>query len=1302
MSYLMIPIRMDGLRVCGHAQPAVQQIANFSRLPFVGSRGDINSNTYNLSEAILSPAFQDKNMQLKPGIHLHWSMPNALTKGEDHVEEGLIFPALPNRWLVSRRIGKRGTDAFPLLNKQWIIESDYLAPEGVDKTGSSVSILLSPKKEQKELQQPYRYLGRKMPLQAWMNKDDQAEYLEKLTVVGYGETTFSAFYPNCYSVFGFYDPDYTDEKEYSYDLMGWYSDLEKDPIQQFLLQNKKATYQDIYEHFNWKTNLHSAPNPSTQVLAYSSIIPTTKEEKNAPENKVKITVANTETEALSAYLASELAKGKYSNRKLVEDRIEAIQQQFNLEQNEIDLLSKFNRRKHENSFMPVNGGSIWEIKSHPQKEKEKETKSKEKNQNQEIERFMQETHKNLMEINALQKQYNTAQSHIESLRTQLFSDWYKYMVSCYTGKENNESYPDIDRIKFFIEQQSQKVLEQTIQDTGELVSVYNKFSDKLKNEDSLATQLAKKLNSLHQKTRLFNQTNKKKHPFYLTAAPDERYWQPANPVILIDGEITQPTNPQEKDGILNCHLLPNKQKEITADFQAILLEIDSLYRKDSEGFAFNHLRKPTWNPFILDWQIEFLPSATTKNKHLVTGNYSSKFITENYELPIDNTDLRLKEGKGKITPGNTYTGRCILVNKGKNILAQALQDRLQKTILPAYNLDHTTDEMTKINTEQDCQNLMEWHKKKYPQRKEFEDPTFTLLLAYKKLIPLKNLAQAVNGFNQALLMQKQTLELRMEDPLGFTSYKKTSEALSQLMGQQLGSSAVPSSFFHPIRAGCFKIKRLRLVDTFGQSKELEWEAVATTYQLAVEGNSQLISLPPRIIQPCKLSFKWLPAEARTNTPSFDQNPICGWVMANPMEERIAFYSTEGKELGSFVSGKWRQGNSINGLDSVADISNSHLRTVAQYIDTQNSRNSEFIQQFISTLEKAVENTELHTAALHSTALYGKPLAIVRAKISLELNGLPAINHSWNNLIKDMGRTSRSTDRFTHVKFPVRLGDEKQYKDGMIGFWREEKNKWNQPEALEPFFFSPQSTEIEYDWIKSNASIPLEKGHFDLSIASKPETTLLLMDVRSTIHIHCGILPGKRVSIPLDYYSSALQNIEISFLVAPILSDKYKIEIPLPQLNEQQWSFVEAERVNWIQDRDQEWHMHIAKWKETGVSKKIKKDLFISEWNKIGQNPENGGVFLWNYLLHLKWIKNWAIEENYAIWNEAKQMEEKDTQNLPPFEKPFQGQETFVKLFLNDLSEHLKPISQPTTFQNQLMIKEGWLKITNNPKTNSEI
>src|SRR6185437_15407660 len=57
---------------------------------------------------------------LESGVHLHWAMPDALTHA-DTSAGGMKFPALPNRWLVTRVTGA-GRAA-----RHWIIRSDAVS-----------------------------------------------------------------------------------------------------------------------------------------------------------------------------------------------------------------------------------------------------------------------------------------------------------------------------------------------------------------------------------------------------------------------------------------------------------------------------------------------------------------------------------------------------------------------------------------------------------------------------------------------------------------------------------------------------------------------------------------------------------------------------------------------------------------------------------------------------------------------------------------------------------------------------------------------------------------------------------------------------------------------------------------------------------------------------------------------------------------------------------------------------------------------------------------------------------------------
>src|SRR5690242_16293761 len=99
---LLVPVHLDAL-VLDHDQMVVETTADFSRLPYSNGKYDIHSDIANISEELVATPFQNENLLLRAGIHLHWSLPDALTKAKyDSATGRQIFPRVPNRWLVTR------------------------------------------------------------------------------------------------------------------------------------------------------------------------------------------------------------------------------------------------------------------------------------------------------------------------------------------------------------------------------------------------------------------------------------------------------------------------------------------------------------------------------------------------------------------------------------------------------------------------------------------------------------------------------------------------------------------------------------------------------------------------------------------------------------------------------------------------------------------------------------------------------------------------------------------------------------------------------------------------------------------------------------------------------------------------------------------------------------------------------------------------------------------------------------------------------------------------------------------------
>ncbi len=171
---LMVPIHLDAL-LLEQDRAVVDAMVDFTQLPFFDGTRDVNSDTAYLSEAILSSPFANQNPRPPTGVHLHWALPDALTRGRP-TSDGQAFPPAPNRWLVVRSRGE-GKDA---IEQAWVVESDYLHPDGGGAETGSVAYPVDPSPD-RGAYRPYRYLYRVVSLKDWKVQDPTAERLGRLT-----------------------------------------------------------------------------------------------------------------------------------------------------------------------------------------------------------------------------------------------------------------------------------------------------------------------------------------------------------------------------------------------------------------------------------------------------------------------------------------------------------------------------------------------------------------------------------------------------------------------------------------------------------------------------------------------------------------------------------------------------------------------------------------------------------------------------------------------------------------------------------------------------------------------------------------------------------------------------------------------------------------------------------------------------------------------------------------------------------------------------------------------------------------
>ena len=470
----------------------------------------------------------------------------------------------------------------------------------------------------------FRYLGRKVLLDNWPIKDDKPQYLDRLTAVGYGEPTFAAFYPNCRSVFGFHDADAKPEDKPQYDVIGWYSEPTKSYLSEFIKDfknefkqefNKDATNDELLESikqgFKWDGVKLEQDQVPPEIVCHARLTFNTDSllRPHTEDIKISLAIANTGTEALSAYLAETIDQ---SNKKNIEEQLEALQLVETLSGQALDIGAKFEELRHESGFNAVFAGTVWTIRlDNPLSQSDKDKSQTKLN-------LPPDWVYLLKKINQIQQDYDLAEAKIKSRQRQLFADWYKYMVCVYPPEHSWDNYPDIDQVKAYIQAQGIQVLDKERTNTGELGknSINNRFEDKLHKSSSLASSLASKLNDLTDIIETYNTSNSLNYRLEVVASP--RYWEPKEPVVLITGKDEegkkaiktserhgQDGRLDQENGLLQCHLFSVSSNSVKSfddlitnkKFDIIFTEIDKITPINNIGFV--TWTKQPWNPFLL-------------------------------------------------------------------------------------------------------------------------------------------------------------------------------------------------------------------------------------------------------------------------------------------------------------------------------------------------------------------------------------------------------------------------------------------------------------------------------------------------------------------------------------------------------------------------------------------------------------------------------------------------------------------------------------------------------------------------------
>lgn len=1081
---------------------------------------------------------------LERGIHIHWAVPDALTHAALTADE-LTFPALPDRWLVTRLV----TAGATVTARSWVVVSDAL--DTVEPARGTVTL---PVAEVSSTAQTYRYLGRTLPLEDY----DDAGHVgagatltglvgQPLTAVTTGVTSFAAYYPDSRSALGFADTlaDVPGAATITYVVTGWYADPAGDPA---------ASGADLAATCLWSGADGAAPPTYTLYSGQVQSVAWNPDRRYMPQTPAAVradaALGSTPAEALSAYFRAKTCP----DVPYFETLLTAFQAGLipSLAQPSADQLAALDETLHDLQFQSFDAGTLYAI-----------TRGSDDGA-EDVEDLPQPLAEALNTLNSLQSGYLTVSEQVSSFQWAMYNDWCRYFEADADGlaailNHATALYGQWDGLVASLNNARQAVADQVAVVEGMLTG-----------DETLRQR------------------------------PMACYWQPAEPALLVAGsEVAMATRyggdgSYTADGTLAgrrgdltvravtvngtaidgaayaavaalpagafpyteaasallveaCLLNTSLGAALTGSAESVLIDAlqDLLAGEDQSVWAITAGAAPSpvapswwgpdgnpWLPVFLQWTVSYVPLQPTQTAGPVLQNYDPAFFTANYSVDCETSCFvaytpGTEPGAIVLDPSEatwrpTYSGSTLLLGSSAAALAANLD---------AYLVDN---------------------------------PSATLQSIRDDLIATPTMVQAMAAFNDCLLMRQPTVQLNIAVPPN-SSYQARSltRYTTDVVGSGMPLGPDFGNDYNPIRAGYFQVSA-EIVDAFGQKRPVEFaslalsESVTTLYEGGVVPDVAYAA--PRLAQPARLLFQWLTPDSLTQVemnwhPA--ESPLVGWLVPQHLNRGFYLYDGAGRSLGALTLDgdgivRWSGAPGDNAtidqtIEEALAGANPLLRAFALTWSAAGAEAFTAFNQALDTVHATIAPTE-NLADGELSVLAGRPVGLAQVHLRLDLAGEPLANQSWACLSPDAW--TETDNDFTGVRFPVALGNVDRLDDGLIGFFRSAEGGYD----FSTFYTAGAPDDVA-EVVRPDAETLL------LTPTSAEDgaalNLMLLVDPRATVHAVTGILPTQTLQIPSDVMADALSIMELSLLAAPVLQAKAGLALPVPEVLGFDLSWVQA-------------------------------------------------------------------------------------------------------------------------------------------------
>ncbi|MCC6433940.1 MAG: hypothetical protein IT196_02835 [Acidimicrobiales bacterium] len=1126
---LLVPIHLDALHVT-EPVAVVGPTLPYWHLPHVADGVVRHRDVPFLALAVERQTFHESGQRLAPGVHLHWSMPDALTRQD----AAGAFPPLPDRWVVRRTGGELAT-------RTWMIDAGAVRfAERIDEPAACIPWEQGLAGDGP----PFAWLGVTRELHDEAGDDapvlHQATRLDPLTAVVGGEITFAALYSRCAGVFGFHDDEIgaVVPPGLTYLLYGYHGKADHDAVVRLAPRRaKKSEPQEdrLRTELGWRSPL-SRP---TRSLYYAALELPLGNPASAPEpSSVEVGLGNTTAEALAAMEAG-------SDRRL-EAALAAMRFLAEHGRLGVDLDHALAEFRHDEGFHAVDGGRRWVLRPLDRQPDAAAPPA----QPEGAERLAEA----LGALSVAQDDYDAAQLRIRSLRALAFADWCRYLECSYPHEGARlADLPDIDEVRDLIERTVLDPLEELVAATGEIEWIDRGEREHVEPRVRRAVpgERARRVAELwHELSHLLDVLpGGPTHELVL--APGQRYFAPRELSIVLAGDGVEPSvrhnddGRLDDDGLLDCWGMELQGADARrADRDAVFSLLAHRFSRWSTGgeppsIGFSRVRVEPWHPLVLEWEAgyEALAHERPAGGH---GPYPSGFVRQHFRHLDQQPELGYVGApqRSGIVP---VSGWSLLTRGAAPVLAASIDRYLEELDVheaePAEVVAELRDVLARLRSDR----------------------------------PI--LSATLNGFDDALLMQRRAPQLPIRAPLALPGsvYEAFARRMARAVGRVPGRNPDPAYEFHPLRTGWLRLTGVRLVDNFGRSRRVGHQDVSLPDTLPVVRGDDHAFLPPRLLAPARLRLRWLEAaasrEAAVSREAADaggagvevihdqrSSPVHGWLVFSDVDERVLVFDGDGTRLGAIEL----DGDATAWVPLGMPVDDPVLAGVIEQMSGGRAA-------FVAFGEAMAEGQRLidpvdagHHRGL--ALLVGRPIAVARCALTLELAGEAPHTHSWDSFRRWVAGLGRDRAGMEAVEFPVRLGAPPpaegrlaRLDDGLLGFWIDGEVTLRTP--------------------KSTVDGPRVASHG--SAVSPPEVILradgstvgvtVLLDPRGQVHAVSGILPTMRLDLDPAITGRALAAMSIAVRSGPLLTRPGHVDHLESNDPDLRWSWADDEASPQLRD-----------------------------------------------------------------------------------------------------------------------------------------